>query len=260
MKKIIFLTALILLTLNIFSQGTKFIPTQEKFSNGELVYQVVHHGGKVGEFWPIKSVKLITNETNPDYFKSSLSIETILEDFKGVAVVPGGMTGQNSGAYQMLGRNLSQGKICGDRYPYRYGIICFNENGDSILFTHKDEINNFDSLYNLYKRRNGNILFLPSIFRNGNYLSSEKVVDKVLVRRDTPAGPQIGVIIFDNLVTYNQVREIILGLDRPGMSKTTHIYMLDGGPLWGQSCRETETPKVFGSRNPDVVTNYLIIY
>jgi hypothetical protein len=63
------------------------------------------------------------------------------------------------------------------------------------------------------------------------------------------------------MVNYDQVREIILGLDRPGKSKTTHIYVLDGGPRWGQASKEINgTIVTVGTSDPSMITNALVLY
>lgn len=75
------------------------------------------------------------------------------------------------------------------------------------------------------------------------------------------AGEQIGVVLFDGMVTCNRARDIILGLDRQGKSKTAHIYVLDEESTWGQSCKETNGKlEVIGTRDPRAVTNYLVFY
>jgi len=161
----------------------------------------------------------------------------------------------------MEGKSLSNGVECGDGVVYNYGIIVVSSSGYNITFTHKKEILNFDSFYAKQKQLGTTVFFLPSIFRNGKSISSTATVDKVLIRRDTPDGSQIGVIMFDQLVDYNRVRKICIGLDRKGKSKTTHIYVLDGGPSWGQSVKTVNGNNVLmGIRNANVVTNYLVFY
>lgn len=120
----------------------------------------------------------------------------------------------------------------------------------------------FDAYYNKVKQDQGTLVFLPSIYREGKFLNSTNGVDKVLIKRTTPGGDQIGVIIFDHLITYNQAREMVLGLDRPGKSETKNIYMLDGGPVWGQCIKEEDngTVTTIGTRDPAKVTNYLVFY
>ena len=152
---------------------------------------------------------------------------------------------------------MSNGIPCGDGIVYNYGILVFDKG--VISFTHKSEVGNLDSLYNKVESDKGTLMYLPSVYRNGAFLNSEKTLDKVLVRRETPGGEQIGIVFFDRLTTYNEARQIILGLDRPGQSKTTHIYMLDGGPRWGQACKHVNGKDVLiGTRNKNVVTNYLL--
>ena len=239
---------------------TSFQQTAEKFKNGEFVWNVVNNNQKVGQFWPIHGINLVTNTTDPIAFGDT-DIATIQKNLGGVATAPDGMTGGSIGAYQMQGRCLSHGRPCGDNFLYQYGIIEVSSTGYQIKFTHKDEITDFDAEYNNLKSSNASLFFLPSIYRNGKYLPSQKTIDKVLIRRETPTGDQIGVIIFDHAVTYDNAREIVLGLDRPGASKTTHIYVLDGGGIWGQSCKETNgLTTVLGTRDAKSVTNYLVFY
>jgi len=261
MKRIILITLLFFsLIISAFSQ-TKLEKSSEQFSNGEYVWEVIYNNQIVGEFWPVNALNLVTRDLNPEIFESEVDIVIIQDNLKGVATAPDGMTGGSLGVYQMQGKCLSHGLPCGDGIVYKYGIICVSSNGYSIKFTHTNEIQNFDSLYSRYQKIGGTIFFLPSIFRNGNYLSSKKVIDRVFIRRDVPGGEQIGVIMFDQEITYDKAREIILGLNRAGKSKTTHIYVLDGGPYWGQSCKAVNGQiKVIGTRNTEVVTNYLVFY
>ena len=59
----------------------------------------------------------------------------------------------------------------------------------------------------------------------------------------------------------DRILEIVLGLDRQGKSRTTHIYILDGGPTWGQWSKEVNGKiEVEGTRDPSVVSNYLVFY
>ena len=240
---------------------TKFQQTSESFRNGEFVWNVIANGQKIGEFWPIHGLNLVTKTTDPGAFNSSKDIATIQKNLGGVAMAPDGMTGGSVGAYQLQGKCLSHGRPCGDNFIYQYGIIEVSSTGYQVKFTHRDEIANFDDEYNNLKNSNSTLFFLPSIYRNGKFLPSQKTVDKVLIRRETPNGEQIGIMIFDHLVTYDNAREIVLGLDRPNASKTTHIYVLDGGSTWGQSCKETNgTAKILGTRNPTSVTGYIVLY
>ena len=240
---------------------TSFQKTAEKFKNSEFVWNVVSSGQKVGEFWPVHGLNLVTKTTDPNAFNGSTDIATIQKSMGGVATAPDGMTGGSVGAYQMQGRCLSHGRPCGDGFLYQYGIVLVSSTGFQIQFTHKNEITNFDSLYSSLQSSRSSLFFLPSIYRNGSFLPSEKTIDKVLIRRETPDGDQIGVIVFSQMVTCNRAREIVLGLDRPGASKTTHIYVLDGGGIWGQSCKETNgQARAVGTRDANSVTNYLVFY
>lgn len=245
---------------------TQLIPTSEKFKNGELVYELRNENSeRVGEFWPIRGINLVTKETDPEVFSGDL--RDIHKRLGGVATAPDGMTGGSLGSYKMEGKSLSNGRECGDGQIKDYGIVIVKK-GFDITFTHKKEHeNDFDSLYDSVKNEKGTLFFLPSVYRNGKYLNSNNEIDKVLVRRNvprapgTPKGEQMGVVIFDKMLSYNKAREAILGLDRTGQSETTHIYVLDGGQAWGQCVKEVNNEiKPIGNRNPEVVTNYLVFY
>lgn len=248
----------------LFSQNTQekvarthFEQTSEKFSNGEYVYELKNEAQeRLGEFWPIHDIKLVTKQINPEVFTENLA--DMHETFLALGTAPDGMTTGPFGARIMQGKSLANGEPCGDGTVYNYGIVIVDEKG--INFTHaKEHQNDFDDLYNGVKEKKGTMFFLPSIFRNGAYISSQNVVDKVLVRRNTPGAVQIGVVIFDSLVSYDKAREAVTGLDRQGKSETTHIYMLDGGGTWGQSSKEVNGQvKKIGTRNLEEVTNYLI--
>lgn len=256
MKKSFLVILTILTTCAVFSQTT-FSATTDTFKNKEIVWGVHYNDSQVGQFWPIHGMNLVTSQT--DAVVTTGSIIDIQSALRGVATAPDGMTGGSFGSYAMQGMALSNGRPCGDGIDYDYGIVVVDK-GFHISFTHHRE-HNIDSLYQAVKSRKGSMFYLPSIMRNGNALSSNKTVDKVLVCRMTPKGEQIGVILFDFMVTYDQARAIVTGLDRPGKSVTTHIYVLDGGSSWGQSCKEVNgTVQLVGKRNPAVVTNYLVFY
>jgi hypothetical protein len=233
---------------------TTFSATTDTFKNKEIVWSVNYNGSSVGQFWPIHGLNLVT-----DAVVTTESIADVQSALRGVATAPDGMTSGSFGSYTMQGMALSNGRPCGDGVDYDYGIVVVDK-GFLISFTHHRE-HNVDSLYQAVKSRQGTMFYLPSIMRNGNALSSNKTVDKVFIRRMTPKGEQIGVILFNSMMTYDQARAIVTGLDRPGKSTTTHIYVLDGGSSWGQSCKEVNgTVQLVGKRNPAVVTNYLVFY
>jgi hypothetical protein len=239
---------------------TQLKQTAEVFQNGQFVWNVEFYGQKVGEFWPVQGLNLVTKDNEPELFDGTTDLTTIQARLRGVATAPDGMTGGSVGAYQLQGKCLSKGRPCGDGYVYQYGVVCVARSGFSFKFTHANEPG-FDALYEKTKADSGTLFFLPSIFRDGKFLSSQKNIDKVLVRRTTPTGEQVGVIIFDDLTSCDLVREIVLGLDREGKSQTTHIYVLDGGGTWGQSCKETNgTTTLLGTRDPNAVRAYLTIY
>ena len=266
MKKIVIIVVVTITTLSASAQGfkTRFLKTNEQFKNGKFVWEVSDtYTGRVGEFWPISAVNLVTNTTNPELFNGA-SIDSIQSKFAGVATSPDGMTGGSIGNYQLQGKCLASGKPCGDGNLYEYGIVVYlpKNQGHKLVFTHLNEFTDFQQSYNQYEKDGATLFFLPSIYRNGDSLVSEKLIEKVLIRRSTVGNTeQVGVIVFDQAVTCNQARQIVLGLDRPGKSTTTHIYVLDGGPIWGQACKETNnTIEIIGTRDESAVTNYLVFY
>lgn len=262
MRNVLILLGVLLINISFsFSQKSFFVKTDEVFKNGKFVWSLEFDGNRVGEFWPINAINLITKTTNESLFDSDKTLLNLLSEIEGVATAPDGMTTGHFGSRVMEGKSLANGVPCGDGVVYNYGIILVENNGYGITFTHKQEIEDYTSFYETHKNLNNTIFFLPSIYRNGKYISSNSNLDKVIVRRETYDGVQIGVIIFDDLLSYNEAREIILELDRPGRSKTTHIYMLDGGGIWGQAAKHINgNIKTIGRRNPEEVTNYLVFY
>lgn len=274
MKKL-FISFLVLASYVCTAQHTEFVKTDQKFRNGEYVYNVVTDGKKVGEFWPIQRMSLETRETlGSDSLLNQQPLPALLIQCNGVAAVPGSMSTDVSGTYQMEGKSLSGGIPCGDDYVYEYGIVIVSKDRRCSNFTHSLEktMQNFDSVYASYQQKGSTLFFLPSIFRNGIYRSKKTKVDKVLIRRWVPntdtlsSGEQIGVILFDKPTTYDNVRTTVVGLDRnytdgTVRSKTTHIYVLDGGDRWGQSVKKVNGKVVtIGTREPGVNTNYLVIF
>lgn len=266
MKKLLTPFALIVIVMTGRAQQTFFQKTNQQFTNHEYVYNVIHSGAKVGEFWPVKAINLVTKETlgKDSNLLTEKRLDTLQKRLGGVATAPDGMTVGSLGSYQLQGKALSHGIPCGDGFVYDYGLILVSSNGYNILFKHVREVSNFDSLYQRLQSTQSTLFFLPSIFREGKFLSSNKTVDKVLIRRSVPEGEQIGVMIFDRPMTYDEVLITVLGLDRNSVqggviSKTTHIYVLDGGPTWGQSIKEVNEGVVtMGTRVLGVNTNYLV--
>lgn len=253
-----FVTFVCLLIITIMQAQTKFKSTAETFKNGEIVYAVVNDGINVGEFWPVHGINLVTKKTDPKLFNGDLA--TLQERLGGIATSPDGFTAGSFGNYALQGKSLSHGRPCGDGFAYDYGIVLVSSSGFQINFTHTRE-KNVDSLYTEMQASKSTMFFLPSIYRNGNFLQSDKLIDKVLVRRMTYTGEQIGVILFNELITCNRARQIILGLDKQNGPQTTHIYVLDGGPNWGQACKQVNGEFVtMGTRDSSVVTNYLVFY
>lgn len=248
---------------------TELVKTSEKFLNDEFVHNFINENKeKIGEFWPIHGINLVPRDTFPQAFEGEIEdVQRKLGDKGVVATVPDGMTSGSVGSWKMEGKALAGGIPCGDGLVKNYGIVIV-KNGFNITFTHKlEHENDFDSLYESVKRDGDTLFFLPSIYRNGKFLSSTKTLDKALVRRTvpvtdtTPKGEQIAVILFDKLTTYDDARKAILGLNRQGKSETTHIYYLDGGATWGQSCKQVNGQiQVKGTRDPSAVTNYLVLY
>lgn len=256
--KVTILTVAVYLSIGSCFAQVRLVKTTQQFKNKEYVYEITSRGQAVGEFWPVNGMNLVTNQTDSEVFNGT-PIEDIQAKLQGVATAPDGMTSGSAGM-PMQGKSLSNGRPCGDGIAYNYGIVEVQA-GFTIKFTHKSEIADFDNYYNNLKRSGGTLFFLPSILRNNDSLISSKVVDKVLVRRETYDGVKVGVIIFNKLVTYDEARLIVRGLDRPGKSKTTHIYMLDGGSTWGQSCKEVNgRTEILGTRSSSLVSNYLVFY
>ena len=257
-KNIISVVFLLLFFSVSFGQ-TEFEKTDQQFKNGEYVWNLIYDKTKVAEFWPVHEMKFITKQTDPELFK--LSLDSLQKNLGGIAVAPASMTAKTVDGYIMEGKSLTRGQSCGDGIVYNYGVVTISQSGGRIKFTHKKTIKNFDEFYENQKTLAGSLMFLPSIYRNGIYLSSTNRIEKVLIRRWTYDGVQIGVIIFDYPQTYDDIRKIILGLDRDGKSLTTHIYVLDGGPVWGQYSKEVNNKTiVVGTRDINCVTNYLIFY
>ena len=261
MKKIINLCLFVASIYSTNAQSTAFEKTDEKFDNNEFVWQVKFNDIKIGEFWPVHGIEFLPKGHTDYNVKSELPV--LQKKLRAIAIVPGSMTGNiaSTNYYFIEGKSISKGNPCSsDGIVHDCGIIVVDEI-EKISFRHAQEFQNFDSLYSKVKESKNTLFFLPSMYRNGNYLSSNAMIDKVLIRRTVPDGEQIGVIIFDKLTTYDQVREIVLGLDRDNRSKTTHIYVLDGGPIWGQCLKHVNDKNVvIGTRDVNVITNYLILY
>ncbi len=258
MKTFLIIATILLSSILTIGQ-TQFTKTTEQFKNKEFVWNVVYNDKRVGEFWPIHGLHLITKETDPTVFTDDLADSPILH--RSIATAPDGMTKGGVGGYIMEGKSLSQGRQCGDGNIYNYGIVVVDATGFNISFTHKKEIDDFDALYNATKKSKGSLFFLPSIYRNGNQLNSTNQIDKVIINRWTLDGEQIGVIVFDEMVTYNEAVDIVKGLDRNGKSETKHIYVLDGGVSWGQCAKNINNQIIkVGTRSPEVITNYLVFY
>ncbi|NOZ43669.1 MAG: hypothetical protein GXP45_00585 [bacterium] len=238
--------------------------TDQQFQNHEYVWSVyLTENGQnrlVGEWWPVHAINLITKGTDPQVFQNEMDLDVLVDSLEAVATAPDGMSTAFRGSHIMEGKALANGVPCGDGKVYNYGIVVV-KNGYDIQFTHNLEIPDYDVFYQEKKDEGATVFFLPSIYRKGKYLNSSARLDKVLVRRKTSVGIQIGIMVFYGLVTYNQAREIVLAWDRPPYSQTTHIYMLDGGDTWGQAAKEVnDAVTLVGMRNPAKVTNYLIFY
>jgi hypothetical protein len=238
--------------------ATHMEKSNEQFRNGEFVWKVINQDDFVGQFIPVKGINLVTKETDPELFSSSLA--STHKDLAAVATSPDGMTSAAIG-YPMEGKALATGRPCGDGKVYNYGLVIVRD-GFNITFSHKKEIADFDSFYEAERKNSSTAFFLPVILRNGDMIDSRtSYAEKVFIRRDTPSGPQIGMIVFNDIYSYHRILEIVLGLDRQGKSRTTHIYILDGGPTWGQWSKEVNGKiEVEGTRDPDVVSNYLVFY
>lgn len=264
----------------IFTQNTSLeIDSSQVLFNNEYAWTVLYQDKSIGTWVPVKGINLVTNQTNPEIFETEMPLDTLQMKLRCVATAPDGMSASANGGYLMQGKGLVNGKPCGDGKAYDYGIIIVRK-GFDILFTHKREISNLDSLYNKLKGDSTvTMFFLPSIARTApnedtlRVLRSDSKIDKILVRRETFSGVKMGIILFDKLTSYKDVIKIVQGLDRPKVqrketknghtrtwvtwSNTTHAYVMDGGPTWGQSCLNGE---LIGTRNPAVVTNYIVTY
>ena len=238
--------------------ATHMEKTNEQFRNGEFVWKVIYQNDYVGQFIPVKGINLVTKKTDPEVFRGDLA--TIHKKLGGVATSPDGMTASAVG-YPMEGRALASGHECGDGKVHNYGLVIVCD-GFHITFSHKKEIADFNSFYEQERKDSSTVFFLPVILRNGDMIDSNtSYAEKVLIRRDTPSGPQIGMMVFNDIYSYHRILEIVLGFDRQGKSETTHIYILDGGPTWGQWTKEVNGKiEVEGTRDKDLVSNYLVFY
>ncbi len=249
--------------------------TNEQFENGEHVYSVEYQGGRVGEFWPIKLMHLVTKTTNPAIFQQGLT--DVVTELEGAGMLPDGMTKAAQG-YKLQGRAISRGRETGDGTLPDYGLVIMDARGRVVKFTHKREYSSEADLQtelDNVKKTGGSAFFAPSMLRRdpgtGKILKLENntMIDKVLIRRDTVSGPQIGAVVFDKLTSYAEAIAICQGMDRLGKSETTHVFVLDGGPSWGASVKRTHnaadssspfTATELGTRDPNVVTNYLMLF
>lgn len=237
---------------------TKFFKTDQKLINKEFVYDVVYNGNSVGEFIPVRYIELVTRETDPSAFRGNLS--DLHNNYQAVAVSPDGMTAD----FKLQGKCLSYGRECGDGIVYQYGIVVVE--GSDIEFTHKDEIRDFDFFYDWHKMNQSTLFFLPVIYRTFQgqvfQLGGSTKMEKVLIRRETYDGVQIGMIVFKELTSYDDIKAIVLGLDHGGTkwAWTSHIYTLDGGGTYGQWTKEVSGQvQTKGTREQKAVTNYLVL-
>jgi hypothetical protein len=273
MRHVIFAIILIISTASAFAveYRTYLKPTSQTFENGEVVYQIEFDQSVVGEWWPIKNgLDFVTKETHPKLFQ--LPLEKMMNEVGAVAMVPDGMTSALASTYLLEGKAIVDGILVnGDGTYPNYGIMLLENKGTEITFTHKSEIVTssnpdeqnveMDQFFSEHLQPGTTVFFLPSIQRNQNSLKSSNVLERAIVRRLTPTGIQIGMVILQRPMTYHQIIEICAGLDRPGASSTTHIYYTDGGPSWGQVAKKVnDRAQVMGNRTQDVVTNYMVIY
>ena len=231
--------------------------SKEIFPNGEKNLFLEYKGEIVGEFSPIKKGIKILNSKNTNLKED---LETILSKYPDASgIIPGALTDIN---FVSEGINVSNGEIFGNEEFKNYGII-YTENG-KINFTHSTYFNNDKNNFKqtLLKKvinEKENLLFLPSIYREGNLNSNKGVgVQHCLVRRITPSGEQIGVVKFKKNISYQEATDIVKGLDRAGKSETTHIYYLDAG-AWSENVKRVNGDLIkTGERNINKVTNYII--
>ena len=238
---------------------TIFSKSGQKFHNGEENLFIKYDKQKVGEFAPIKKGIKILNSKNTNLKED---LETILSKYPDASgIIPGALTDIN---FVSQGINVSNGEIFGDDVFHKYGII-YTEKG-KINFTHSTYFNNDKNNFkqNLLKKvinEEENLLFLPSVYRNGNSLTSDKNIQHCLIRMESGNDVKIGVVIFDEEIDYNKAIEILTGLNNNNDNdkiKLTHIYYLDAG-AWSENVRKIDGNFIKkGTRNKDKVTNYII--
>ncbi len=260
MKKSIIL-ALLVLPIMLFGQ-TKFVPTSDVLTGtSEMVYDVNYGKSKIGEFIPVKTLEFITNQTDRDLFNGT-NLKEVLAKTKGVAIVPGTMTNKTG---TTEGSALSKGRTCGDGTLQDWGILII-ENGE-IEFTHSRELgSNFNPRYREVMLSGGDLIQMISIYRWSEKdqeikkSTSSKPVSKLLVRRETYAGVQIGVVILSRALQAKDAVKVLQGMDRNGASKTTHAFVLDGLGDYDQYAKSVNGQTiVLGHRDPNKVTNYFVL-
>jgi len=60
MKRIIFIMMAVGFFTGGFAQKSQFVKLAEEFDNGEFVWELRYNGLRVGEFWPVSAINLIT--------------------------------------------------------------------------------------------------------------------------------------------------------------------------------------------------------
>lgn len=245
--------------------------TEQVFKNGQPIFQIME-GEKVhGEWWPVSALDLVTKEAHPDLFEDEL--KEIITEVKGVAAAPDGMTSGASPG-KLEGRYLIDGELFdGDGTDPQYGILLLEENGYKITFTHRDEVledyESMDDFFEKYEEDESvSIVYTPSIKRGDKELNNDTLIHRGLVRRVNADGEQeVGMAILEKPIKNKEMIALMNGLntqddDGNMLTETTHIFYTDGGNNYGQAARLDADANVtlLGKRNPDLVTNYLVIY
>ncbi|HMQ11465.1 MAG TPA: hypothetical protein PKC21_00135 [Oligoflexia bacterium] len=246
--------------------------TEQQFKNGTFIHEIIKGEEIMGEWWPVNAIDLVTKESHPDLFAKG-DLETIINDFGGIAVAPDGMTSGASPG-KLEGKALIDGVLYdGDHTDPQYGIVLLEENGTKITFTHKDEVleafDDMDAFFAEYEgNENATIFYTPSIKRGDKELNNDTMIHRALVRRVNADDEQeVAMAILKKPIKNKEMIALMNGLntkDDEGkiLTQTTHIYYTDGGNNYGQAARLDADAKVtlVGERNPDLVTNYLVLY
>lgn len=117
---------------------SEFKDTGKKLGNGNSIYSIEANKSRVGEFWPIRTLSLVSRDIDPQAFQGD--IKDIQNKLKGVATTPDGMSAGSYGYFQMEGKCLANGIPCGDGQVKDYGIVAIEHKGETPKFTHTREL------------------------------------------------------------------------------------------------------------------------